>query len=106
MNENEYLEMAKHFKETYEKLEEQIKEKDKLIVELKKKVFFNYTFSRLIDNYIGTLGIGGLPNHDLKTLVEIQRGQNSMDIDAILGVKDEFSEFEFEIDIDNVDNID
>lgn len=94
MTEQDYLEMANQFKEVYEKLELKLKEKERIIIELKKKVFFNYTFSRLIDNYIGSLDIDGIASNDLKTLIEIQRGQNSMDIDAILGVNN---------DIDNVD---
>ena len=84
MIEQDYIELSNHFKETYEKMEKKLLEKDAIIKELYKKIMFNYSIARLIDDQIGYMDLPmGCP---LNVYSETLRGSNSEFIDEILGV--------------------
>jgi hypothetical protein len=84
MKEQDYIDMSNHFKETYEKMETKLLEKDAVIKELKKVIMFNYSFARLIDEQISEMDLPiGCP---LNVYSETLRGKNSECIDEILGI--------------------
>ena len=82
--EQDYIDMSNHFKQTYEKMERKLLEKDAIIKELYKKIMLSYTFSRLIDEQIEEMDLPiGCP---LNVYSETLRAKNSECIDQIIGI--------------------
>lgn len=83
ITENDYLELAKHSKEMYEKQETIIKRQLVLIMELKKQIISTYGFVRCIDDLLEELIDNEIENeyllrkHPVQTITEILRSNLS-----------------------------
>ena len=86
MTEGQYLEMANHLKETYDKMEEKLLRSEIKIIDLKKEIMTSYGLTRVIDNLIDHLC--EVP-HEVVVLVELLRAQLSDTIDKeIFNIKE------------------
>ena len=70
-NENDYLEMADHFKNVLEKKDKMIESLEQEILEHKKMIITTYGVMRLLDEYFDTQG--NIP-FDVQGVVELLRG--------------------------------
>mgnify|MGYP003627512078 CR=1 FL=1 len=86
MTEQQYLEMANHLKQTYDKMEEKLLRSEIKIMDLKKELMTAYGLVRIIDNILDNLY--EVP-HEVVVLVECLRGNLSDSMDKnIFNVKD------------------
>ena len=86
MTEQQYLEMANHLKQTYDKMEEKLLRSEIKIIDLKKDLITVYGLVRIIDNILDNLY--EVP-HEVVVLVECLRGNLSDSMDKnIFNVKD------------------
>ena len=86
MTEQQYLEMANHLKQTYDKMEEKLLRSEIKIIDLKKELMTAYGLVRIIDNILDNLY--EVP-HEVVVLIECLRGNLSDSMDKnIFNVKD------------------
>ena len=86
MTEQQYLEMANHLKQTYDKMEEKLLRSEIKIMDLKKELMTAYGLVRIIDNILDNLY--EVP-HEVVVLIECLRGNLSDSMDKnIFNVKD------------------
>ena len=78
MTEQQYLEMANHLKQTYDKMEEKLLRSEIKIMDLKKELMTAYGLVRIIDNILDNLY--EVP-HEVVVLVECLRGNLSDSMD-------------------------
>ena len=92
MNDGQYLEMANHLKETYDKMEEKLLRSEIKIIDLKKEIISAYGLIRVIDNLMEHLH--EVP-HEIVVIVELLRSQLSDTVDKeIFNIKEiNISEF-------------
>tara|TARA_R110000803_G_scaffold59583_1_gene118328 strand:+ start:807 stop:1121 length:315 start_codon:yes stop_codon:yes gene_type:complete len=92
MNDGQYLEMANHLKETYDKMEEKLLIREIKIIDLKKEIISAYGLIRVIDNLMEHLH--EVP-HEIVVIVELLRSQLSDTVDKeIFNIKEiNISEF-------------
>tara|TARA_R110000765_G_scaffold386637_1_gene478704 strand:- start:455 stop:766 length:312 start_codon:yes stop_codon:yes gene_type:complete len=90
INEGQYIEMANHLKETYDKISEKLFRSEIINMELKKEIMTAYGLIRIIDNIVDHLQ--EVP-HEIVVLVECLRGHLSDTIDKeIFNIKDNVEE--------------
>ena len=86
MNDGQYLEMANHLKETYDKMEEKLLRSEIKIIDLKKEIISAYGLIRVIDNLMEHLH--EVP-HEIVVIVELLRSQLSDTVDKeIFNIKE------------------
>ena len=91
MNEGQYLEMANHLKQTYDKMEEKLLRSEIKNMDLKKELMTSYGLIRVIDNLIDHLH--EVP-HEVVVIVELLRSQLSDTIDKdIFNIKNGYEEY-------------
>ena len=85
--ENDYLELAEHSKQMYNKQNDIITSQKEEIIELKKDICTAYTFFKLMDNLIDEFieqERADLFKHPLQILTELARSQFSEKVEDIL----------------------
>lgn len=82
INDGEFYDMSKHFKEEHNKLTKEIKHKKKQIEEYKKMIMFNYTLIRLLDELFANCELDNV--FHLQHLIDIIRSKNSSYVDLFI----------------------